>query len=1059
MLLFSVPMRLLPIIGLFFTVGLFAQQSGSHFPARTAGWVTLGIDGGTAFQTSDVKIDFKGYGGGLTLAKNLAYRPGALFSFDLRGRFLLTRSFGLDTKRAYGIQNNNWLNGKNSKANYLLDKQTPNDSSFVFQNFRHGMGELGLEGVLTFNQLRERTGIVLALFGGIGIDVYRTRIDQLNALGDQYNYLAISEKGGNAQIKADLANLRDGTYETTIDETNINWMPGAGIELGYQITPRFVLGIGHKITFSRTDLLDGQAWNNQNQATGNNDWNHYTNLHLRWDLQHAERKLEPPQINIFVPQTNPYLTKSVNEPLRARVLNVRGKADVVCYLNGSNQPFTLTETLLESTLYLRSGRNEVRIVASNPAGRDEANTIIIYEEPVVVVEPPVRYAPEVRIVQPARSPFATNQDNISLVADVKYVNSSRDLQLIVNGINERFSFAENLEANVRLREGSNRIVVEANTPDGRGRDEIEVIYRKETIPPVERPEVDIIAPAQGVITDQPEVLLRAGFRQVKSKDQIVVTLNGIAVRTFDFDPVAQTLRATLRIREGSNQIKVEVNTAGGQASDATEVQYKKPVPPEIKPNVEIITPAEGFVTKQQDVQLRAITRQVTAKDQLVVILNGIAARTFEFDLQGQTLRATLRLREGANKIRVEANTSGGKVFDEVNLTYKKEVPDGPRPVVTITQPQNSTESTDVSPYSIKARIENVASKSDITLLLNGVAIPDFTFEPKLQQLTAALKLNKGENKVSIKGVNQYGSGEANVTITLKTVFEPVRKPEVKILEPEEGVIVKQADLLLRASFKNVQSKEQISVSLNGKVFRLFDFDGKSLTLRANLNLREGENNISVRAVSPQGNAEATRVVQYKPAQQAPLPTIVFVQPLRAKTSVSQASYTFKADAVNINAKEQIKLTLNGTVLTNFDFYPKTGAIVLETMLKEGGNNISITVTNAGGTAEANATVDYLKAEAPTPAPQVEITSNSHPTANPYNPEEASTIVLAVVKEIYKREQITIKVNDVVLTNYTFDVKTGNIKFAAKLKRGINSIEIKVQNAIGSDTANSAVRFE
>jgi hypothetical protein len=480
-------MRLLTLCLALFASTLFAQNT--HFPARSAGWVTLGIDGGTAFQTGDVKIDFKGYGGGLTLAKNLAYRPGGLLSFDLRGRFLLTRSFGLDTKRSYGIQNNDWLNGTQSNANYLLDQQAPNDSSFVYQNFRNGMGELGLEGVLTFNRLRERTGLVVSLFGGLGIDVYRTKIDQLDALGQRYNYFSINEKNGNSQIKADLRNLRDADFETVVDETKVTWMPAVGIELGYQVTPHFVVGIAHKVTFSRTDLLDGQAWTNQNQPTGNNDLHHYTSLHLRWDLQRAQRTqpaAEPPQINILAPQTNPYISQSAYANLRARVLHVRNKADIFCYLNGVNQAFTLTETLLESNLNLRPGRNEVRIVASNTAGRDEAMTVIIYEEKIEV-PPTTRYAPEVRIVFPQRSPFTTNQDNISLVADVKYVQGSRNVQLKVNGVNAQFSFAENLEANVRLREGTNRIVVEASTPDGRASDEIEVIYRRETIPPEAQP--------------------------------------------------------------------------------------------------------------------------------------------------------------------------------------------------------------------------------------------------------------------------------------------------------------------------------------------------------------------------------------------------------------------------------------------------------------------------------------------------------------------------------------------------------------------------------------------
>lgn len=116
------------------------------------------------------------------------------------------------------------------------------------------MGELGLEGVLTFNRLRERTGIVFSLFGGIGLDLYSTRTDQLTA-GQKYNYLTISPENSKKTVLADLKDVRDGIYESPADGFTDNslkagLMPGAGFELGYQVAPRFVIGIGHKITLA-----------------------------------------------------------------------------------------------------------------------------------------------------------------------------------------------------------------------------------------------------------------------------------------------------------------------------------------------------------------------------------------------------------------------------------------------------------------------------------------------------------------------------------------------------------------------------------------------------------------------------------------------------------------------------------------------------------------------------------------------------------------------------------------------------------------------------------------
>ena len=50
--------------------GVSAQDfERSHFPPREAGWWTLGINGGWAYQQSDVPATIQGYGFGMTLAK------------------------------------------------------------------------------------------------------------------------------------------------------------------------------------------------------------------------------------------------------------------------------------------------------------------------------------------------------------------------------------------------------------------------------------------------------------------------------------------------------------------------------------------------------------------------------------------------------------------------------------------------------------------------------------------------------------------------------------------------------------------------------------------------------------------------------------------------------------------------------------------------------------------------------------------------------------------------------------------------------------------------------
>lgn len=1138
----------------------FAQESNRFFPPRNRGWITIGLDGGTAFQTGDVKIDFKGYGGSLTLAKNLTYSPGALISFDLRGRFLLARSFGFDTKPSYGILNNPLLNGKDGPGNYLIDKAAPFDSSFVYQNFRNGLGELGIEGVFTFNRLREKTGIVLSVFGGLGLDLYVTKINQLDRNFQSYNYLIVKNNTGGAAVRPSLAALRDNSYESEVENPVLTWMPALGLELGYQLSPHFYLGIGHKTTFSRTDLLDGQAWNDQNLPSGNNDLHHYTNLFLRWDLYRAKAQLEAPSIRILQPYGNPYTSNTPLVPLKARILNVAHQADVLCFLNNAPQRFNFDGSLLQSDLALQAGHNELRIVASNPAGRDEAVVTLLYQQAIPTptppttppVRPPVRNAPEVRIVQPARSPYTTTQNSIPVLATVHYVQSAREVRLLVNGQNARFSLAENLEANVPLREGSNKIEVEARTPDGDARDVVEVIYRPELQPPVKSASVRITTPEQGAITREPEVQLRAQLEQVRAKEELAVVLNGVAVRAFDFDASAQSLRATLRLREGANRIEVVANTANGKASDAVDLRFQKPEPQGPAPIIQLVQPAasntiahmnpygiqanvehvnkkeditllvngiavtnfnfepirhqlladvplkngansiqikalnafgndaKSFVIQYQppapqkpeviilepannaevpkaEVLLRAAFKNLDDKNQIRLFLNDQILNNFTFDAKSMAIRAGLQLREGVNIVKIVAQNSDGSAEAAVKLTYIPMVLEL-QPKVAFTDPLRSPTRTQQATYAFNAVAEHIKTPDQIKIWANGKAIRSFNFDAKTGAISFETLLMTGENKVKITASNGAGVGSAE-TLVERLALPAPPKPEVIMLEPTTDAEVPKAELMLKCTVKNVTDKNQVQLSLNGKTLPIFSFDSKSMLVQANLLLSEGLNSIKVLAKNSNGEAEASVRVNYKPPVLEMQPKVSFTNPLRSPARAQQALYTFKALVEHIKTQDQIKITANGKPIRTFNFEAKTGAISFDVLLKTGENKVEISVSNTGGTARAEASVELAATVEASNLPKVEIISSSQPVANPFNPDEASTVVLAKVYNINLKEQITVLLNGTVLPGFNFVVKTGNIDFVAKLKRGINTLEIKVKNAQGTDAASTTVRYE
>lgn len=1130
-----------PLFFILFLSALFSAplSAQSHFPARDRGWVTLGIDGGLAFQSADVRPSFNGYGGGLTLAKNLAYHPGGALSFDLRGRFLLTRTYGLDTKRSYGILKNKLLIEGPAGISYNLDTTAPNDSSFVYQNYRHGMGELGLEGVFTFNRLRERTGIVFSLFGGIGVDVFRTKIDQYQDNGDIYDYFSIPVAGSNASVKSDLKNLRDGIYETTAIGLTTSFMPGAGLELGYQITPHFMIGIGHKITFSRTDLLDGQQWTNDNQFSDANDWHHYTNLHLRWDLERHEHKMQPPIIEVLEPQGNPYVTRNSSESLRARIRNIRGYADVQCYLDSDNQPYSLSGDQFRSNLRLHPGRNEVRIVASNPAGKDEAHVTIVMEDRVIVVDPPAPRKPDVHIVEPNRSPFTTDRPDIGIVATFKNIKDARNIRFTVNGREERFSLAENLEASAHLQEGRNLIRVEASNSAGSASDEVEVMFRRAE-PQGQRPVVTITQPRnRSESTNNPTYTLMATVDHVDKRDDIVLYFNGNTQREFSYDTRSGRMTAELRLRRGDNDVTLRARNRFGEGEASATIIKKEGIELNRKPEVHITEPKDGATVQQEEITLRATLKNVENKDQLVLIENGVAVRNFEFDAKAQALRATLRLRTGDNLLTVRATNADGS--DEASVKVSYELPK-PKPTVRITDPAAQTSSTAKSSYAVQATTENVATRNDITCEVNRKPVP-FNFDSRTGFVRLDAALHEGDNAVSIKVSNASGSNQATCIIR----YEAPKKPEVTIQTPENDSITKSPSGELNARTQNVKDKSELTVIFNGKPIP-FNFNGVKQQIIARLTFNEGVNTVRVSAQTTAGKAEASSSIRYikpkppvvtilepkdksvtdqrkakltakvenilgksnvqlrvnklvvpdfeidragnmtatidlnegpnvllisantadgdgqasveimyTPPPPADKPQILFTQPGRPGSTVKTQLFTVKATINGVSSKDQIKCTINGVDSQTFSFDGRTHTASTQFLLKAGKNIVSFDATNSTGTSSAQTDISFAKITIP--KPELIIESVGQPAVSPFNPNVASTKIFLSIKNIEKKEQITIKVNDQPLSNFNFDPATGKLDASIPLKRGTNPVVIRAENETGSAEVTTMVKFE
>jgi outer membrane protein OmpA-like peptidoglycan-associated protein len=241
------------------------------FPAKPRNEWEIGLKGGLTEGITDVKNWGPTGGFGVHVRKALGY------VFSIRAEYDWIRLRGLDWQPTQA-----W--GKNP---ILTQYYAPTD--FLFYNYRSTVHELTIQGVanltnINFHKARQKMQVYL--FGGIGAFTYSTFYKTLNPQGQPYDYTQIlTDFGPNqsqftyanrSKIKSELKSLLTGQWNTLGERPNngptlggaplgIVGVGGIGIE--YKLTDRFNLALEDKITFTTSDLVDGQQWQNNYTPT------------------------------------------------------------------------------------------------------------------------------------------------------------------------------------------------------------------------------------------------------------------------------------------------------------------------------------------------------------------------------------------------------------------------------------------------------------------------------------------------------------------------------------------------------------------------------------------------------------------------------------------------------------------------------------------------------------------------------------------------------------------------------------------------------------------------
>lgn len=316
--------KLFLILCMFLATGAFAQTGSSYniydssvVPAKRMGQQNEFWNNSYDFPAKPRnQWEIGGSLGILTESSDVSSIPFTFPNFDVHVRKAFGYIFSLRLQYLNGSAKGlNWNASSNYNKNQAL-YTLYHSPGVVYYNYKTHIQDLGLQGIFTLNNVRfhkQKTGIVIYGGGGIGITAFNAKVNALDAKGSPYTALYASTystygPGSYKQrkdIRKALKNGMDDTYETAAENENKRWpllgnqtlKPSGTVLAGvaFKLSKTINLALEDRWTFVKTDLLDGQQW--QESPTGDaaqtRDFDSYNYASLGINVNIGSKAVEP----------------------------------------------------------------------------------------------------------------------------------------------------------------------------------------------------------------------------------------------------------------------------------------------------------------------------------------------------------------------------------------------------------------------------------------------------------------------------------------------------------------------------------------------------------------------------------------------------------------------------------------------------------------------------------------------------------------------------------------------------------------------------------------------
>ena len=163
------------------------------------------------------------------------------------------------------------------------------------------------------------------------------------------------------------------------------------------------------------------------------------------------------------------------------------------------------------------------------------------------------------------------------------------------------------------------------------------------------------------------------------------------------------------------------------------------------------------------------------------------------------------------------------------------------------------------------------------------------------------------------------------------------------------------------------------------------------------------------------------------------------------------SYLLEATITNVNNSNEITVSNQNGVNIPFNYIINQNKLQATVSLMPGANTFTITAQNNCGKEVKSITVNYN----PCINPTIIITN---PSSRDITVTSPSYMFSAIVQNITNRQGISLFVNNISISNFTFNTSTGQIQSNLLLNAGSNAIRVEALNNCGTISASTTIIY-